>query len=76
MILVITGSVAGTLLIALCVILVDFFLLAEIHYGGMEMNSMAVINVVIAIGLAVDYSAHIGHTYLTVKAPKRFKKKS
>jgi Niemann-Pick C1 protein len=75
-VLIITGSLLGTFLVALCVILVDFFLLAEIHYGGMEMNSLAVINVVIAIGLAVDYTAHIGHTYLVIKAPRRLKKKS
>ena len=34
------------------------------------MNNIVVVNLVIGLGLAVDYSAHIAHTYLHVEAPK------
>lgn len=59
------------MLVTLAVLLVDLFLIALIHYWGLTFNSIIVVNVVIAIGLAVDYSAHIAHTYLTITPPKK-----
>ena len=70
-VLFITASVTATLLVALCVLLVDLYLLATIFYWGLTFNSIVVVNICIAIGLSVDYSAHIAHTYLTVRAPAR-----
>jgi len=34
------------------------------------MNNIIVVNLVIGLGLAVDYAAHIAHTYLIVETPK------
>jgi len=64
-----TGSRTVTNMIMLCVALVDVFLFALLYFWGVTLNSVTVVNIVIAIGLAVDYSAHIGHAYLTVKTP-------
>lgn len=69
-VLIITASVTATLLVCLCVLLVDLFLCGLMHYWGLTFNSIVVVNVVIAVGLSVDYSAHIAHTYLIVAAPK------
>jgi Niemann-Pick C1 protein len=74
-ILFITASVSATLLVALCVLLVDLYLLAMIFYWGLTFNSIVVVNICIAIGLSVDYSAHIAHTYLVVQAPAHLKTK-
>jgi len=71
----ITGSIPGTLLISMCVFLVDYFLLALVHFWSLNLNGIVVVNVIIAIGLAVDYSAHIGHTYLATVPPRRLKSK-
>jgi len=49
------------------VLLVDYFLLALVHFWSLTFNSLVVINIIIAIGLSVDYSAHIAHTYLLIK---------
>lgn len=68
-VLFITGSFPVTLLVVLAVVLVDLFLIALIFYWDLTFNTVVVINIVIAIGLAVDYSAHIAATYLTIKAP-------
>ncbi len=68
-VLFITGSLPVTFLVVLAVLLVDFFLVALIYYWDLTFNTVVVINIVIAIGLAVDYSAHISHTYLTVVPP-------
>lgn len=35
------------------------------HLWGLSINIVSCINLVIAIGLAVDYSAHIGHCFMT-----------
>ena len=68
-ILIITASVQATLLVAFCVLLVDMFLAALIYYWGLTFNPLVVINIVIAIGLSVDYSAHISHSYLITEVP-------
>ena len=62
-ILIITASPQATILVALCVLLTDLFLSALIYYWGLTFNPLVVINIVIAIGLSVDYSAHISHSY-------------
>ena len=69
-VLTVTGSLPVTLLVVLAVGIVDFFLLALIYYWDLTFNTIVVVNIVIAIGLAVDYSAHIAHTFLLVEPPK------
>ena len=57
------------MLVAFCVLLVDLFLTALIFYWNLNFNPLVVINIVIAIGLSVDYSAHISHSYLITEVP-------
>lgn len=65
----ITGSLPVTALVVLSVILVDYFLIALIYFWDLTFNTIIIVNIVIAIGLAVDYSAHIAHTYLIIQPP-------
>lgn len=58
-----TGSVTLSVFVLLCVGLVTFFLFALLPFWDLTLNSITIVNVVIALGLSVDYSAHIGHTY-------------
>ena len=51
-------------------LLVDLFLFGLLAFWGVTLNVFTMINIVMALGLAVDYSAHIGHAYLTIKAPE------
>lgn len=67
--LLFTGNLTVTLFVLLCVGLVDLFLFGLLTFWNVTLNSVSIINVVIALGLAVDYSAHIGHAYLTVDPP-------
>ena len=69
----ITASIEVTLLVTFCVLLVDLFLCGLIYYWYLSFNPLVVINIVIAIGLSVDYSAHIAHTYLIVVPPAHLK---
>lgn len=68
--MIVTANFTVTMFILLCVALVDFFLLGLLTFWDVTFNSVTVVNNVIAIGLAVDYSAHIGHAYLMCEAPK------
>lgn len=68
-ILFITTSLTATLLVAICVALVDLYLLALLYFWGLTFNTIVVLQVVIALGLAVDYSVHIAHNYLVVVPP-------
>lgn len=69
--MIVTANLTVTLFILLCVALVDLFLLGLLTFWSVTFNSVTVVNNVIAIGLAVDYSAHIGHSYLLAEAPEK-----
>lgn len=56
-------------LVTISIILVDIYLYALIYYWGLTFNTIVVMNIVVAIGLSVDYSAHIAHSYLVAKPP-------
>lgn len=71
--LFITADLTLTFMVAFCVILVDFFLIALIHYWSFTFNSLVMIFNVLAIGLSVDYSAHIAHCYTSVEVPASIK---
>lgn len=62
-VLFITADILITFFVVLCVALVVLNVLASMIYWGITLNSVSVVNAVIAIGLAVDYSAHIAHAY-------------
>jgi len=49
-----------TLNVAFCIIEILGFMWAL----GIVIDSVSVINIVLAVGLSVDYSAHIGHTFM------------
>ena len=54
-------------MVGLCVLLVDIYLLAILYYTGLTFNIFAVMMIVVGLGLAVDYSVHIAHVYLTAE---------
>lgn len=43
------------------------------HFWGLTIDTVTCIQLVLAIGLAVDYSAHIGHTYMTIAGTRNGK---
>lgn len=55
---------AAVVLIVLCILLVDLGLFAEMWLFGIRLNTISVVSLVMAVGLAVDYSLHIMHTFL------------
>ena len=68
-VLFITMSLGTTLLVVFCVLLVNIFMLAGMHYWGLTFNNITAANLSFALGIAVDFSSHIAHTYLTIESP-------
>lgn len=64
---VLLADVAGSLLVMLCVILTLVNVMGFMQFWGLTIDVVSSILVIISIGLCVDYSAHIAHTFLTVK---------
>ena len=60
----VTLNLKITVLVTLAITLVDFYLIGLIHYADLTLNNFTGINMIFALGLAVDYSTHIAHTYL------------
>ncbi len=52
----------------------DVNLLGMIYYWGMSLNAVTVVNVVLAIGIALDYSSHIAHAYIMAEGDTRMEK--
>ena len=69
-VLLITSDIAVTVLVGICVIMTDIFLISIVYFWNLSMNFLVMLNVVVAIGISVDYSAHIAYAYLTTPIPK------
>ena len=62
---VIIASVHASLMVVLCVVMVDVDILGLMYMWGLTIDSVTIINLVLAVGLAVDYSAHIGRAFFS-----------
>lgn len=62
------ASFGATLLVMLCVVLVDVDILGLMWLWGLSIDSVAIINLVLAVGLAVDYSCHVAHSFVQMPA--------
>lgn len=65
---VITAITLGNLVTSAIVTVNVVFCIVEIlgfmYYAGLVIDSVSVINIVLAIGLSVDYSAHVAHNFM------------
>uniref|UniRef100_A0A7S2IXU5 SSD domain-containing protein n=1 Tax=Haptolina brevifila TaxID=156173 RepID=A0A7S2IXU5_9EUKA len=62
--LIIIANVGATVLVTVCVILVDIDILGLLWWWGLSIDSVAVINLVLAVGLALDYAVHVAHAFM------------
>ena len=74
-VLFITVSLQMTFIVVSVVLLVVLYLVGICYYWGLYMNVVLTLNMSFCLGVAVDYSTHIAHTYLIVKAPPHLKSK-
>jgi len=62
--MLILANVGASVLVMMCVVLVDVDILGLMYLWGLTIDSVAIINLVLAIGLAVDYSVHVAHAFV------------
>merc|ERR1712139_120892 len=67
--LVMLADVLAATLVLTMIALIDVCILGFMPYLDLDFNSVTAINLVLAVGLAVDYSAHIAHSFLVTQAP-------
>jgi len=71
---VITFLSLGNIMTAFLITLSVFFCIVEIlgfmYVCGIVIDSISVINIVLAVGLSVDYSAHVGHCFMVKSGSK------
>ena len=68
-IMVITANLMITLLVGLCVFIVDVFLFGSIYYWGLTLNPVILVHIIVSVGISVDYSAHIAYAFLVEEVP-------
>merc|ERR1711968_304786 len=56
----------ASLLVFLCIVMIDVDILGMMYLWDISIDSVAVANLVLAIGLAVDYSVHVAHAFLNL----------
>lgn len=57
--------------IFICVLLTLINVCGGMYYWGLTIDLTSCIGLQLAVGLCVDYAAHIGHTFLTITKPTR-----
>ena len=63
-ILIISSNYLITILVAMCICITDIFLMGLIYYSGLTFNPVVILQLILAIGISVDFSAHIAYAYL------------
>ena len=62
--LILIQNVPACVIVLVCVLLTLVNVGGFIHFWGLTIDTVSCINLVIAVGLCVDYSAHIAHNFM------------
>lgn len=68
---VIIGSLHASAMVIICIVMVDIDILGLMYMWGLTIDSVTIINLVLAVGLAVDYSAHVAHAFVVAKGTRQ-----
>lgn len=69
--LVLIADITVSILVFLCVALTLLNIAGGAYFMGLTIEILTSIILILAVGLALDYSAHIGVTYVVTRAPDR-----
>ena len=67
---VMLGDILGAVIVFLVSVSVFVCLLGLMYFWGLHLNTVTLVNVIVSIGIAVDYSAHIVEAFLVQKGTK------
>lgn len=62
--LMLLANIPICMMVLLCVALTLVDMVGMLHFWDLTIDTLSCINIVLAIGLCVDYSAHIAHAYI------------
>ncbi|KAK7100605.1 patched domain-containing protein 3-like [Littorina saxatilis] len=63
---ILIAHIGTSIMVFFCVIFTLVDVAGSMHFWGLTIDTVTCIILIVAIGLAVDYSAHIGHMFMTV----------
>lgn len=69
--LVLMGDLKSCVVVAGSVVVVDVLLFGMMHVAGIRFNSIAVTNLIMAVGLSVDYTLHLVHRFQNMPGQTR-----
>ena len=69
--LILLANLTASILVLLCVLLSLINVGGFMHFWGLTIDTVSCNNLIIAIGLCVDYSAHVAHTFLLASGKDR-----
>ena len=71
-IVVLLANLRISALVFLTVLLTLVDIVGFLHFWGITVDIISCVNIVLAVGLCVDYSVHIGHAFIVAKGEKMF----
>ena len=69
--MILVGHLICSLLVLFMVVLSLIDVAGFIHFWGLTIDTVSCVNLIIAIGLCVDYSAHVAHRFLVERTGSR-----
>ncbi|KAL5022693.1 hypothetical protein ScPMuIL_001848 [Solemya velum] len=69
--LILIAHLWTSVLVFTCVILTLVDVMGCMYFWGLTIDTVSSVILILAIGLAVDYSAHIGHTFMTITGKRQ-----
>jgi len=74
--LLLLANFLGSVIVLVCVAVTLVDLCGYMHFWGLTIDVISAVDIIIAIGLCVDYAVHICHAFLTVSGSKRERAKA
>ena len=71
--LILIGSFVTSVIVFTCVLFTVINIAGMMYFQGLTVEIVTSICLILSIGLAVDYSAHMGHMYATLKGKRKGK---
>jgi len=68
---ILIASFHASFMVIINIILVDIDILGLMNMWDLTIDSVSIINLVLAVGLSVDYSSHVAHAFVVAKGTKQ-----
>ena len=69
-VIILLANIRISLMVFLTVVLTLVDIVGFLHFWDITIDIISCVNIVLAVGLCVDYSVHIGHAFIVAKGKK------